>query len=171
MTTTHEFDPEFNATYLMTDNGNVFEWNNDGLPEATHDEQDDVLLDGYQSWNDPEAEWRGLSGFTGQYGYHGPVMHPSELWGEWAMNALASQAQGGAVVFGITEVIDPDDEDSDPVGWIVLYRVIEPTEHEWHRSRLSGALTCDTCGLFPVDDDDVQSSCPGFILSYRKQLA
>ena len=42
-------------------------------PSVFHDEESDVWIDG--------AGWEPLTGMTGQYGYHGAVMHASEVIG------------------------------------------------------------------------------------------
>lgn len=33
--------------------------------------------------------------------------------------------------------------------------------HRWQYGRLTGAKTCERCGLLPLDDDDIASRCPG----------
>lgn len=33
------------------------------------------------------------------------------------------------------------------------------TEHVWQTSRFTETKTCEVCGLVPLDEDDVQSSC------------
>ncbi len=60
--------------------------------------------------------WTLLSGWTGQYGYSGVCMHPSEvIGGSLAEHILATPG------YWVTVVIYEDD-DSDPEHWAVAYR-------------------------------------------------
>ncbi len=113
MTTT--FNPEFDFTYRINADGNITEARDEYSPEVSHDPGNDVCV---------ESGWDVLTGFTGQYGYNGAVMHPSEQWGDWAVNALREQASDSDVVFCIVEVRDEDGgfPDGDPIGWAVAYK-------------------------------------------------
>jgi hypothetical protein len=33
--------------------------------------------------------------------------------------------------------------------------------HVWHKATFTGAVTCERCGLLPMDDDDMQTACEG----------
>lgn len=33
--------------------------------------------------------------------------------------------------------------------------------HQWQRARFTGTVTCAACALLPLDQDDVDSPCPG----------
>lgn len=33
--------------------------------------------------------------------------------------------------------------------------------HTWQQGRITGVVTCEKCGLMPVDPADVYSDCPG----------
>jgi hypothetical protein len=60
------------------------------------------------------AGWELLTGYSGQYGYSGPVMHPSEfIGGGMARDILASPGVYVAVVVGDL------DGDEEPAGWAV----------------------------------------------------
>ena len=60
--------------------------------------------------------WTLLSGWTGQYGYSGVCMHPSEfIGGGLAEHILATPGYWVAVVIY-------EDDDSDPEHWAVAYR-------------------------------------------------
>jgi len=62
------------------------------------------------------SEWGALQGYTGQYGYSGPIMHPSEsLWGRIAEDIVAHP---GVYVLVTVETYDEDDDE--PAGWAVL---------------------------------------------------
>lgn len=62
------------------------------------------------------AAWRFYShGYTGQYGYRGPVMHPSEYLG----GRLARDILKDPGTYVVTAVNDPEDLDA-LIGWTVL---------------------------------------------------
>lgn len=90
------------------------------VPSAEHDDEADMLLDGIPHGSSL-TDWVALDGYTGQYAYHGPVMHPSEfLGGRLAEGVLESIGD----TFVLVEVSGPDDDS--PVGWAIL-RLREPT--------------------------------------------
>lgn len=63
--------------------------------------------------------WEPLTGYTGQYSYSGPIMHPSEFIG----GALAEYVLStpGTYVAVAVETVSPDpDADPEPAGWMVL---------------------------------------------------
>lgn len=61
--------------------------------------------------------WGLLSGWTGQYGYNGPIMHASEyVGGQLAQHILATP---GLYCVVSVETLDDSEE---PAGWVVAYR-------------------------------------------------
>jgi len=72
-------------------------------------------------------EWSFVDGFSGQYGYRGPIMHVSEyLGGGMADHVLETP---GIYVVVVVEVLDDPDwdytnENPEPAGWALLYREI-----------------------------------------------
>lgn len=161
------FDPDFDHAYIYTPTG-IADYS-DYLPTVENNENHDVLIDGVPFRE--STDWHVMTGHTGQYGYDGPVMHPSELWGQWAINDLQNTLDnalddeaGAAVEFAIVEVIDPKDEDT-LIGWAVLYRVIPYTTHMFHTSRMTGTMACKNCHLLPLDYDDLATPCPGYYLN------
>ena len=67
------------------------------------------------------AGWAGLlAGYTGQYGYNGPVMHPSEYVG----GGLERYILANPGWYVVTAVVD--DEDYEPYGWAIAYL---PADH------------------------------------------
>ena len=69
--------------------------------------------------------WEPMDGYSGQYGYAGPVMHPSEFIGGRLADDIV--AEPGVYVVVSVECLGPD-EDSDPeepAGWAVLRQVPE----------------------------------------------
>ena len=124
---TDTFDPEFDHVYLIDGLGIITD-NAQGeyAPDISHDEEHDVLVNGHVARYAP-GEWRVLTGHTGQDRYHGAVMHPSEQWGNWAIQDLASRAEeDGYVAFCIVEVRNDEGDypAGDPIGWAVAYKVV-----------------------------------------------
>lgn len=63
--------------------------------------------------------WSFVSGgMTGQYGYNGPVLHPSEFVGPGVAARLA-ELSVDYLAFALVVVSDPDDEDQD-AGWAIV---------------------------------------------------
>lgn len=64
-------------------------------------------------------EWEFFStGYTGQYGYNGPVMHQSEfIGGALERDILAEQ---GFYVAVLAYYTDEETEEIEPEGWVVL---------------------------------------------------
>lgn len=67
----------------------------------------------------PGREWTLLDGYSGQYLYHGPIMHPSEfIGGKMADDILAEPG-----LYALIEVrdldADTDNGEDDSVGWAV----------------------------------------------------
>ena len=66
---------EFDSPFTVFDGGNEISTIGIYAPEVEHCEQIDYTIDGYAE----HAEWEKFSvGYTGQFGYNGAVMHPSE---------------------------------------------------------------------------------------------
>ena len=107
----------------------------DYVPYVEHDESHDILIDGHDG---DTSEWRAIIGKTGQYGYRGAVMHPSEYASDDMIRAWVQEAGGD--VFAVVAVEAPctEDEpcfddlgrvwcedngcDAPPAGWAVIYR-------------------------------------------------
>lgn len=81
---------------------------------------------------EPGTGWTLLEGYTGQYGYRGPVMHASEYIGEGCTLERDILAQDGFYVVIACEVLECDEtcEPSgpdcpgghEPAGWCIAYR-------------------------------------------------
>jgi hypothetical protein len=75
-------------------------------PEALHDGPADVLLDG-EPWRE-SSEWELLTGYTGQHGYRGAVLHASEyIGGGLARDILATPG----VYVAVAVESEPTDDD------------------------------------------------------------
>lgn len=84
--------------------------------------------------------WEALDGWSSQYGYSGPIMHPSEYIGGY----LAEYILDHPGLYVVTSVETMDDSE-EAAGWVVLFREIElPVE----------LYRCPCCG------DDVMSTRP-----------
>lgn len=69
------------------------------------------------------AGWELLTGYTGQYSYNGPVMHPSEFVGG-GLEFHILETPGYYVVVTV-ECMGPEgteDDDLEPAGWAIAYR-------------------------------------------------
>jgi hypothetical protein len=76
-------------------------------PEVTDDE---VMGDG----------WTLLRGYTGQHGYSGPTMHPSEYIGGGLERDIL--ARPGLYVAVVSTTSDPEFADDPDAGWCVAFR-------------------------------------------------
>jgi hypothetical protein len=64
--------------------------------------------------------WEALNGYSGQSGYAGPIMHPSEyIGGRLADDIIATPGVYVAVVVNDLDAL-ADDGDGEPAGWAVL---------------------------------------------------
>nr|WP_296763878.1 hypothetical protein [Rhodococcus sp. (in: high G+C Gram-positive bacteria)] len=77
-------------------------------------------------WSDGDATcmyegWSLLQGFTGQYGYNGPCMHPSEFIGG-GMERHILETPGVYVAVTVSDLDIDSDEEDDLVGWAVAIR-------------------------------------------------
>lgn len=118
-----EFHPEFDTLYSIDRHGNVSDYAEPLMAP-------DVTLAPASADVDTWEGWHTLAGHTGQYGYRGAVMHPSEQWGHWAIDALSEAADTcdpeTLAVFAVVEVRDEDGSypDGDAIGWAVAYRLV-----------------------------------------------
>lgn len=108
---------EFDHTFRVA-NGKVVPNNNPMImaPEVCHDPTGDVVV--------YSEDWQVFTGMTGQYSYHGAVMHPSETGGGIVARTIVEYAQEDPdTVFAYVEVADENgDTSGDPIGWAVAYR-------------------------------------------------
>ncbi|QWY80474.1 hypothetical protein SEA_ZAGIE_92 [Microbacterium phage Zagie] len=111
----------------------------DRAPEVSHSEEHDVEINGMPRGVYP---WDVLTGNSGQHGYTGAVMHPSELWSQCHVDDLVRLADhpGHALLFTCVVVNDNDHddvacgcngeecevyEDDRTVGWAVAYKLVD----------------------------------------------
>lgn len=104
---------EFDSAYYVTAQGTVEHADGEYAPSFIDDECDD-------------PDWEPLSGFTGQHGYNGPVMHQSEYIGG-ALEQYMWDNPGTYAIVEATVTTDEDGEDlgmgdwdDPPAGWVIL---------------------------------------------------
>lgn len=80
-------------------------------PDVFHDDETDVVV--------CSTKWEALTGYTGQYGYSGAVMHPSEHMSNRMVRDMLEDP--GIYAVTVVECLPTDeDEDPEPAGWCVL---------------------------------------------------
>lgn len=70
---------------------------------------------------DLSGGWEFLSGFSGQHGYDGPLMHSSEYIGGGLAEHIAA-VPGLYVAAAAYPLPLDEDDDAEPTDWVVLYR-------------------------------------------------
>ena len=111
-------DVEFGVAFTVHPDGTWSETSGLYVPEVADDPDADVFIADMAG-----DRWEPLTGMTGQYGYHGAVMHPSELPGDGMAQRLLDIAadEEEPVAFALQAVWDVD-TDTD-TGWVVLQSV------------------------------------------------
>lgn len=106
---------DFYVPFYLSADGQVTERLDLDGPQVYHDPTNDIEVDGSE-------HWRALTGYTGQYGYRGAVMHASEYVGGGLLRDMLDDP--GVYVLTVVEVLPEDDEDGDefpePAGWAIL---------------------------------------------------
>lgn len=144
------FSPEFDTVYGIRADGTIFRPERQPyVPDVMHDDEHDVLINWIDRYSGRDTSgWDVLTGHTGQHGYNGAVMHPSELWSACHVEDLTARADApgvGYIEFAVVEVRDEDGSypDGDPIGWAVICRKAPPT--------LKWTCECGASGLMPED--------------------
>lgn len=111
---------EFNTPFKTFGDGSVMTGQDIGhtgyfADVIMHDENDDYA-------DQMDDDFKPVTGYSGQYGYRGPVMHPSEfLGGGMARDVL--DTPGVYVVLAVEaegEDYDPETGETDSVGWMLI---------------------------------------------------
>lgn len=105
---------DFDTVFKIVD-GVPVRIDDEWAPEVYNDTELDVVIEG--------DDWRCLTGLTGQYGYHGAVMHSSELVGRSIAEEIFDM--GDEWMFAMVIVgVDPahDDPEPEPAGWSIAYK-------------------------------------------------
>ena len=124
---TFEFDSAYSAI--------AGDYSGEYVPTVEHDDDADILIDGRIL---ADSDWHAITGKTGQYGYRGAVMHPSETADDDTIRQWVRDAGGDT--FAVVEVRAYCTEDepcfpdvgpeycaehgcgAEPAGWAVIYR-------------------------------------------------
>lgn len=103
---------EIDHVIMVDPSGRVTEPRDVYAPEVYSDEGTEYV----------DRPWELLTGYTSQYGYRGPVMHPSEYVGGKLADHILSTP--GYYVALVVYALDSDDEDTtdEPIGWAVAFR-------------------------------------------------
>ena len=119
---------QFDYVIRVAENGNATV-TNENPPEVYADAAWDEHGDAHMSSQDDRdminhlkaQGWEVLTGWTGQYGYNGPVMHSSEYIGGKLADHIRENP--GLYVRMAVEIMPPgDDSESKYVGWIVAHK-------------------------------------------------
>lgn len=104
---------EFDSPFRIDENGNLSEaYGEFYAPDVYNDSSADILIE--------SNDWEALTGYTGQYGYNGAVMHPSEFIG----GGLARDILENPGVYVLVEVRDESGEYPETaIGWAILRHV------------------------------------------------
>jgi hypothetical protein len=101
---------EFDHVIYVDNDGTV----SDGLPELYAPELY-VDEDGNDIFEAGDDGWTLMDGYSGQYGYSGPVMHPSEFIGGRLAEDILERP--GWYVAIVAETLG--DDETEPAGWAV----------------------------------------------------
>ena len=101
---------EFDSAFIVLPNGEYSE-TGEYVPNVYNDAETDVIIE--------SSEWEALTGYTGQYGYNGAVLHSSEYFGGGLLKDVSEDLGG---VYALTVVYDLEDE-LDIIGWCVLRKL------------------------------------------------
>lgn len=105
---------EFEHPFTVHPDGSVTEPSGVWAPSVENDPDGDISID--------TDGWSCITGLTGQYGYHGAVMHDSEFVGVGVVRTMLDMAEEAPVTFALVVVYDYDDDtDDNIVGWAIAY--------------------------------------------------
>lgn len=105
---------DFDSVFEIKANGEIVRGLDLDGPTVYHDETDDIDVEQYVGHH-----WEALTGYTGQYGYNGAVMHASEYVGGGLLRDMIDNP--GIYVMTVVEVMPEDDDDEpEPAGWAVF---------------------------------------------------
>lgn len=105
----------FDQVFVMDGSVLGFRWTESPwlAPCVSHDPNGDIVID--------QEGWEALTGFTGQQGYGGAVMHPSERIGVHIARHMSDLSQDEPLTFVVC-MVESDDPNEEPVGWCILHR-------------------------------------------------
>lgn len=98
---------EFDTAFIVTPEG-IEDAHGFHVPTVYNDDETDIYIE--------SSEWSALTGYTGQHGYNGAVLHSSEYLGGGLARDILEDVGG---IYAVTVAEDMDDQDN-PAGWCVL---------------------------------------------------
>ena len=95
-------------------------------PDVYHDDTHDMLIQGVP-WRKHEAVtgWKVLTGYSNQWSYNGPTMHPSEFVSDGMVRGFMEDSEDLTYEYvQLIQDVMPDDynDDPEPAGWIIMRR-------------------------------------------------
>lgn len=145
------YSPDFDHVFRVNEDGTVSDVEDVWAPSVFHDDENDVEID--------SEDWEPLTGYTGQYSYHGAVMHASERFAGRIYRDV--MAEPGVYVLVVVEcypdLICPScgereewcqghGQIGDPVG----YRIALAHDRGWH-GRCAGK--CEDGWCYEIDPE------------------
>lgn len=114
---------QFETVYQVHPNGTITERHDLRAPDLNQYKGDD------ECWHEhlDDTSWDLLTGWTGQYGYRGPMMHSSEFVGGRLAEHILSTP--GLYALLVPSVLDPDDPDAQPDSWAIAYKCDDTGDH------------------------------------------
>lgn len=98
---------EFDSAFIVTPEG-IESAHGVYVPAVQNADVGDIYIE--------STKWEALTGYTGQHGYNGAVLHSSEYLGGGLARDILEDVGG---IYAITTVEDLEDPEN-PVGWCVL---------------------------------------------------
>lgn len=98
---------EFDSAFIVTPEG-IESAHGTYVPTVYNDDETDIYIE--------SDKWEALTGYTGQHGYNGAVLHSSEYLGGGLARDILEDVGG---IYAVTVVEDMDDPEN-PAGWCVL---------------------------------------------------
>lgn len=100
--------------------------------------------------------WTLMDGYSGQYGYRGPVMHPSEFIGGQMADEILSTP--GLYVAVDVRDLDAPDGHNETAGWAVARKDIPHADYPHEPGRLYDCAACEAeCHCKPGETECVYS--------------
>lgn len=108
---------DFDCPFRVMEGGAIRVEDGVYAPDYVYSEYPGVVIE--------DGGWEALAGYTGQYGYDGPVMHVAEtLSGRLAQDIMSDVGGVYVVVEVHATELDPEDHYGDsPAGWAVIRMV------------------------------------------------
>lgn len=122
---------EFGRIVTVTVDGSVTEYaGDDYMPEVVYLQLDSDGQSPDDNYSDVPAGWSAMSGYTGQYGYNGPTMHPSEYVGGRLARAILDNP-GDYVTVAVDGFMIDENSESEPIGWAILFRATDDSKWQY----------------------------------------